>query len=193
MSPPRRVLKLGGSLLDYPELKAAFASWLQRQPAAVNVLLVGGGPVADLVRRWDTQHQLGPAAAHDLAIHAMYLNSCLVSALLDAPLHSLEQVGRTEPPGLVVLNPLECLDCSALPKCWDVTSDSLAAEAAIRLEAAELVLLKSALPANSQTLASAASAGLVDPYFPRAAAGLSKVRCVNLRQSPPVEASLTAR
>jgi aspartokinase-like uncharacterized kinase len=63
-----------------------------------------------------------------------------------------------------------------LPASWDVTSDSIAARAAV-LSGAELVLLKSCLPPESQSatgwsLEAAAAAGYVDQYFPRAAAGL---------------------
>jgi hypothetical protein len=48
------------------------------------------------------------------------------------------------------------------------------------LEAEELVLLKSTMPAGPATLTAWSRSGIVDPHFTRAAAGLS-VRLVNLR------------
>jgi aspartokinase-like uncharacterized kinase len=73
-----------------------------------------------------------------------------------------------------------------LPRCWDVTSDSIAARVA-EVTRAELVLLKSAdLPAGIGWSAAAAN-GLVDATFGTIVerAGL-RVRWVNLRrQSPP--------
>jgi hypothetical protein len=68
-----------------------------------------------------------------------------------------------------------------LPHSWDVTGDSIAARLGARLDAGELVLLKSGLPAGRATLRAAADAGYVDRYFPIAAAGLARIRCVNLR------------
>ena len=77
-----------------------------------------------------------------------------------------------------------------LPHSWDVTSDSIAARLAVLAGADELVLLKSGLPAGSLTLAQAAETGYVDRYFPVAAAGVPRVRCVNLRADGFPEAVL---
>jgi 5-(aminomethyl)-3-furanmethanol phosphate kinase len=63
---------------------------------------------------------------------------------------------------------------------WNVTSDSIAARLAQAIRADELVLLKSC-DFRSNSLTDLAKAGVVDPYFPRAAAGLGGVRVVNLR------------
>ena len=45
---------------------------------------------------------------------------------------------------------------ASLPACWDATSDTVAAAAALKLTASELILLKS----------SAVAEGLLDPVFP---------------------------
>ena len=70
----------------------------------------------------------------------------------------------------------------ALPHCWDVTSDTLAARGAKLLKARELILLKSATWDGTDWSA-ASRAGLVDAYFAAALAdapGLP-VRWINLR------------
>ena len=68
----------------------------------------------------------------------------------------------------------------ALPHSWDVTSDSIAAHLAGRLGAAELVLLKSALPGDGATPEELAATGFVDRHFPQVL-GSYAVRIVNLR------------
>lgn len=69
----------------------------------------------------------------------------------------------------------------SLPASWQVTSDSIAARFAQAIGAAELVLLKSALPPAASTPADAAAAGYVDPFLPQLANGTFAIRCVDLR------------
>ena len=59
-----RVIKVGGSLLDWPPLPRAIGSWLATQPAALNVLICGGGPLAETIRRADRDFRLGDETAH---------------------------------------------------------------------------------------------------------------------------------
>ena len=62
-----RVIKLGGSLLGWPEWPARLHSWLTAQTPAANVLVVGGGALADVVREWDRVRLvgfLGPLASY---------------------------------------------------------------------------------------------------------------------------------
>ena len=72
----------------------------------------------------------------------------------------------------------------ALPHSWSVTTDSIAARVAVRLGLEEIVLLKSASPPSGITLEEAAASGFVDPYFPTAALGLTRVVAVDLRSTP---------
>ena len=74
-----------------------------------------------------------------------------------------------------------------LPMGWGATSDSIAARVADCTGAAELILLKSALPEADGTYASAAQDGYVDRFFPQAAAWAERVRCVNLRDAATTE------
>ncbi|MEX2113753.1 MAG: hypothetical protein WD845_11245 [Pirellulales bacterium] len=188
MSRTRRVIKLGGSLLDWPELPAAFASWLAAQPEATNVVVVGGGAIVEALRELDRVGSLGAEACHWLAIHGMSLTAALAAELLGAAelVMGFEQLQRADGDGLFVFDVERFMRADAagadpLPCSWEVTSDSIAARVAVRLKAEELVLLKSTLPADGLMRKELAASGYVDVYFPQAAAGL-RARAVNLRK-----------
>jgi len=186
-----RVVKLGGSLLDLADLTPRLRRWLALGPQRCNVIVVGGGRLADAIRDYDKFHALGETASHWLCLRAMSINAELVAALLPEALlvHSLAELHqiptatgpvifdawtflRDEEPKLVA---------EPLPASWQVTSDSIAARLAEILGGAELVLLKSALPPAKSTVASAVAAGYVDGYFPIAARRLTRIECVDLR------------
>jgi hypothetical protein len=80
--PMRRVIKVGGSLLDWPQLGPALNAWLASCSADENVLLAGGGPAADWVRQAQRVHGFSDHAAHWLAIRAMQLGARLLAELL---------------------------------------------------------------------------------------------------------------
>lgn len=188
---PLRVIKLGGSLLDWPELAVRLRRWLANQPPAANVLIVGGGPLVEGLRSIDRAQRLSASAAHWLAIDAMSLTSrSLCEVLPEASLvDSLAAIDAGSVKQLLILDVAPTLRAeqgtdTALPESWDVTSDSIAAHVAHQLQAAELVLLKSSDAPEQGTAEALARAGHVDAYFPRVAAELT-VRCVNLRGETP--------
>lgn len=184
-----RVIKLGGSLLDCRGLATRFRRWLACQPPQPNIVVVGGGELADVVRRAYAQHRLDQESAHWLCVRLLGVTAELLARLLPEATYAtrLDELRSAGTHRLVVF---DCehflrLDDAALPDplphTWDVTSDSIAARLAERLAAFELVLLKSRLPNPSWDLAQAAGAGYVDRYFPRAARCLRRIRYVNLR------------
>jgi aspartokinase-like uncharacterized kinase len=186
-----RVVKLGGSLLDLPDLRDRLRLWLDLQTPAATVLVAGGGKLADAIRAADRVHGLSAEAAHWLCIRAMSVNAHLLQELLPdavfAP-HTVSILRACRQRGLAILDPWpfvhaeeRWLSRTPLPCTWDVTSDSIAARLAVLLSARELVLLKSALPDAGTDLIAAACSGYVDAFFPQAAAELSVVRCVDLR------------
>jgi aspartokinase-like uncharacterized kinase len=182
-----RVVKLGGSLLEWPGLVARLQSWLAAQPPSVNVLIVGGGALVDKLRELDAAHNLPAAASHLLAIRAMTVTAALVAELVPRArlFEAIEQLDRSELDAPQILDVRRFLSQDRasgdpLPASWDVTSDSIAARVATALDAHELVLLKSALPAGPANFEALARSGYVDAYFPRAAQ-TSRIRCVNLR------------
>lgn len=190
---PLRVIKIGGSLLTLQDLPHRFANWLQREPASVNLLVIGGGAEVRRLQREQSRRGLSMETAHFCAIDAMHQNglqfierlrqaTSLICQVLDARL-AVRHVSN----GAVQESRICLLDLRAwsranqsLPRDWRTTSDSLAATIAGELVGADLAILKSALPPYLG-LTELAASGYVDSVFPEAARGLPAVRFVNLR------------
>ncbi|MFO0890439.1 MAG: uridylate kinase [Isosphaeraceae bacterium] len=192
------VIKVGGSLLGWDALPARLGEFLNGDletgpPLAGRcVLVAGGGAAADLVRELDAIHGLDQGSSHALALKAMDLTASLLAALLPgsevvATVAELElALGVRKVPILAPRRYLEETDVragDALPASWDVTSDSIAARICRDLGSGRLILLKSASLDGITTIAEAVRAGMVDPYFPVAAASLARVEAVCLRES----------
>jgi aspartokinase-like uncharacterized kinase len=195
--PHPTVIKVGGSLLEWPELPRRLARFLKeccevgdssRSPFA---LIAGGGPVADLIRTLDRIHRLGEERAHRLAIDGLDLNARILASLLPncAVVNRPEELHPVFDRGqIAILAPrrfLEELDNrrpDPLPASWDVTSDSIAARIAVGLGASRLVLVKSANLPPGADRAEAARLGLVDTFFPSVARELKVVEYVCLRE-----------
>jgi aspartokinase-like uncharacterized kinase len=167
---PLVVVKVGGSLYDWPELGPCLRAWLAALAPARALLVPGGGPTADAIRALDRHHALSEEAAHWLALQALSLNARFLQALLpgaevvDAHDFARRDEGR---PG-------------ALPHTWDVTSDSVAARVAQVTGARRLVLLKSTDFPEGIDAREAGRRGLVDAYFARAQDEI-EVFALNLR------------
>lgn len=202
------VVKVGGSLYDWPEFGQRLRDWLWLQlPPWSEVLLVpGGGPTADVIRDFDRIHRLGEERAHWLALDALRLNAAFLETLL--PMtgvigRHLEDLLNTEIPDnpyplrvrTHILDPRSFTVWDARtypdagpPPCWAVTSDSIAARAAVVYDADYLILLKSVTIPEGMDWEEAAERGYVDEWFARTIrpAGASlKVRAVNLREWKP--------
>ncbi len=196
-----RVIKLGGSLLDCKGLPTRFRCWLAQQPASPNIILVGGGDLADAVRQAFALHPLDEEAAHWLCVRLLGITAELFAHLLPEAVRAtrLEELASADRRRPVVfdcehfLRHDDARSADPLPHTWDVTSDSIAARLATRLAACELVLLKSRLPDPQWDFAQAAAAGYVDRYFPRAARCLERVRVVNFRDHAFAEVLWTRR
>ncbi len=180
----RRVVKFGGSLFDVPGLQQLWQSWLQRQEPAANIVIAGGGTLVDSIRTWQCANGLDDAFCHWLSIDAMSLSAqWLHHLLVDAQwTRNIDDLKSCEL-GTLVFDVADWIrTVNDLPDSWDVTSDSISACLAQSLSAHELVLLKSSLPQSpNANIIEWASAGFVDRHFPAAAAGLPRIRIVNLR------------
>ena len=192
---PLRVIKVGGSLFDFPHLHEAIHVWLQDHPAMITLLIAGGGQLAEEIRRIDTQSQLGEQQAHWLCIDALGITAKILAHTLGlrAPISLADvaalTINEATVPSVHVLDVKTFLKRQeadlpgeALPHNWDVTSDSIAARVADVLNADELVLFKSAGRPES-SLKQATTSLLVDPHFEVAVAGLQQIRIINLRDT----------
>ena len=171
-NPPPVVVKIGGSLAGSPDLSAWLAA-LERCSLPL-VIVPGGGAFADGVRAMQAKMELDDETAHHMALVAMQQYGIALSALwprlacaaTPAALRRALRLGQVpcwHPAGMAL--------AAALPKSWDITSDSLAAWLAGELHAETLILIKSTdTPATVETAVDLAQAGIVDPLFPHYAA-----------------------
>lgn len=185
-----RVVKIGGSLFDLEDLPERLDHWLSSQSSAKNILLAGGGPWADEVRKAANIFHLSEEDSHWLCIRAMSLTAQLLSVLLPKAKLSTKldeiQLGSANQLWIFdaerfLLQHKEDYEAAPLPHNGDVTSDSIAAKIAIVLGAQQLVLLKSKPSPVADDYSKAAEQGYVDDYFPLIAQNLPAVRFVNLR------------
>jgi aspartokinase-like uncharacterized kinase len=163
------VVKIGGSLLGRPTWPAEAAALLAtcQRPLVV----VGGGPVVDGLRSIDAACPGPPELMHQLAIEAMKLTARLVADCLRLPLvtHAGTAGGVL---AVAAWLPTAGVD---LPVGWHVTSDSIAAVVAAHTERGLLLAKSVPPPHEGDDLDRLAAAGWVDPWFPRAAAGLTRI------------------
>jgi aspartokinase-like uncharacterized kinase len=189
------VIKVGGSLFDWPELPRRLTEMIDARQAADReerlVLIAGGGPAADVVRALDRIHGLDERSAHRLALYAMDLTAIILAELVPGtvPVQSLDSLRAVCTDGSIpVLAPRLILDDfersgrDRLPASWDVTSDTIAAWMALHIGADRLILLKSAPLPLGTTRLDAARLELVDPMLPIVAEPLPRVEYLNLRE-----------
>lgn len=189
------VIKVGGSLFDWPGLREHLNSWLKCEVIGPALVVPGGGPIVDALRDLDSKHQLGEEASHWLALRlltfsAHFLLELLPEAALVTKLESYKDCLRSNRPA--VLDPFEFArsddhSSGSLPHTWEVTSDSIAARAAHLLRARRLILLKSADDPAHGDWVEAGRRGYVDPYFAHAIGNELRVQAVNLREWQPPE------
>ena len=166
-----RVVKLGGSLFDAPELRL-WLNALAEHGAGQGVVVPGGGPFADGVRSAQRQRHFSDEAAHRMALLGMGQYGLM---LADMESRLIGVRGRDQIP--VVLDarkvavwlpdPLQ-LD-NALQASWDCTSDSVAAWLAKQVDATALLLVKSTpLPTGVAFFDCLQTREIVDRSFPGA-------------------------
>ncbi|MBS3963347.1 MAG: uridylate kinase [Methylomonas sp.] len=162
-----RVVKLGGSLLATPGLRDC----IQRIAACdnPNVIVPGGGVFADAVRSEQSRWQLDDVTAHRMAVLAMQQMAWLLTSVLPSlqPAATVAACRALAQPVAVWLPDVKELDAAGVEADWSVTSDSLAAWLAGRLQADELVLVKAAAVEHDAALATLQAQGVVDEAFQR--------------------------
>jgi aspartokinase-like uncharacterized kinase len=194
------VIKVGGSLLDLPDLAGRLTDFLADFARPHPLMVCGGGPTVDLIRQWDRQFDLGEETSHWISVRALTVNALVLARAVPRlryteSLDELRGIWSTgEVPVYDAYTFLRQVDESGphpLPRRWRVTSDSIACRLAAHLEAPEVILLKSATVPEGITYEEAARQGLVDPHFPTVAQEVPRVVIVNLREESPVEMVLS--
>ena len=195
-----RVVKVGGSLFDLPDLGQRLRDWLGCQRPAHNVLIAGGGPLVEQIRTWHADEPIEDAAAHWMGVDLLTVTAHMLHAWMpEIPLVEddcllCQRVGE---PGATIFGPAPWMRHSEpglpgtwLPSNWETTSDSIAGRLAAALLADEFVLMKSALPRRktSRELSALAAVGYIDSVLAQMAPELPPTRLVNLRTLPPIEA-----
>jgi aspartokinase-like uncharacterized kinase len=141
------VIKVGGSLAEEPEQLISLCGKLSELAKKYGLVVVpGGGRFADVVRDSDRRFSLSSEVSHRMAILGMDQfgmllaqitpNSCATYSLEDA-----RQLSETEAVPVFLPSRLMFKE-DPLKNSWEVTSDSIAAYVAGRLQAAKLILVK---------------------------------------------------
>jgi len=175
------VVKLGGSLAKSEELPL----WLEviaTAGAGKVVVVPGGGPWADEVREAQRREAFDDRIAHRKALHAMEQYGRVLASARPGfvPADSIatirevlkcRQVPVWMPYEMVIADP-------SIPESWDVTSDSLSAWLAGKMNASTLLLVKSfAINEPQPDIEEMARRGWVDSCFPQfTASGRFRVR-----------------
>ena len=131
------VIKIGGGLLGVSgaleTVCEGVAAAGRRQPI---VVVPGGGPFADAVRKVEAQYGLSAEAAHWMAVLAMDQYAHLLAERIEGAALVEESgaiAGVLARGRVAVLAPYRWLRAAdALPHSWDVSSDSLAASSPVR-------------------------------------------------------------
>lgn len=172
------VVKIGGSLLHSPHLKY----WLNVIAEHANgqvIIVPGGGVFADAVREAQLVAELSDGVAHHLALQAMAQFGRLLAGLHPAyvtaksELEIAERAWQHRP--IIWLPTRMVLADESIPKNWQVTSDSLSVWLSHKINAAGLVIVKSAPEIlNLQTLSTNNKIVLGDMSNPISASKLSE-------------------
>ena len=164
------VVKLGGSLANYPDDLKRWLKALAEAGKGRVVIVPGGSFFADWVRAAQKRWGFDDAAAHAMGLRAMEQYGLMLCGLQKSfvPARTETEIRKALQENQVpVWLPVQTLACEDLPPSWDVTSDSLAAWLARRLAAERLVLVKScALPEGEMDMAELSRKGIVDAAFP---------------------------
>lgn len=170
------VIKVGGSLYDWPELGPRLRAWLQSLATDRVLIVPGGGGFAEVVRQLDRVHRIGEEMSHWLALQTLSIAAQFVASLL-RPLASIivspgDAATAWRNGHIPILDTYSFANqkpdpFQGLPHTWAITSDTLSARISGLVDASELVLLKSIDMTVEMTWDDAARDRLVDPFFPR--------------------------
>jgi aspartokinase-like uncharacterized kinase len=130
----RIIIKLGGSLLAQGREIIHFLSDYAEKKAVFFIIIPGGGPFVEVIRKLSERRTILDDAAHWMAVLAMHqYGFFLADGETAIPLvESLEEVSNAG--HICIVLPYQILKADdSLPHTWDVTSDTIAAFIAHKL------------------------------------------------------------
>jgi aspartokinase-like uncharacterized kinase len=168
------VIKLGGALAKSGSIR----NWLDVLAEAGGgrvVIAPGGGAFADQVRAAQSQWEFSDALAHRMAVLAMEQYAVMLCGirkeLVPAANTTEIQEALSQSRVPVWLPSMMLLREADIAQNWNVTSDSLSAWLAKKIEASALMLVKqAAVDSKAVHAAKLAERGIVDREFPHFAA-----------------------
>lgn len=177
------VVKVGGSLYDWPGLGPALRGFVASLHPASILLVPGGGGFADAVRKLHAVHRLTEGQSHRLALESLWVPMRFLRTLVPGAEYRSHPTPDATLPVCVLDAHMFCeYTAPDLPHTWEVTTDSIAARAAVVWQAERLILLKSIDVSPGTPWDVCAARGWVDGYFTHALAGVAgTVEAVNLR------------
>jgi len=159
-----KIIKLGGSLLSASALKGCLEKIAGTETPTV--IVPGGGVFADQVRVMQVEWNLDDRAAHAMAILAMQQMAWLIHSIqpeftIQDDVNALAGTDK-----VAVWSPtLRDLDRAGIPASWEITSDSLSAWLAHRLQADELIVVKSCVVPAGIPISQLQQIGVLDAGF----------------------------
>jgi len=139
-------VKVGGSLAEEPLKLKALCSELAILAESHRISIVpGGGKFADVVREFDRIFGLSDTIAHKMAILAMdqfglFLSQITPRSGISYTLQGLKKISEAGFPAILLPSRLMFRE-DPLAHSWDVTSDSIAAYIASKLNARKVILV----------------------------------------------------
>ena len=139
------MIKVGGSLAENPSALRKLGTELRCLAKQYSIVIIpGGGKFADVVRMLDANFSLPPIVSHQMAILAMDQYGLLLSKVIPESItcQTLAEAKKLSAKrALPILLPSKLLfrKDPFLPS-WDVTSDSISAYIALKLNACKVIL-----------------------------------------------------
>ena len=158
-----RVIKLGGSLLETGKMLACLNHILNIEEKTV--VVCGGGDFANQIRVVQKKWQFDDVAAHEMAILAMKQTAIMLQNLQPKFIHESTVSNLTNHQFSIWSPNMTELNTAKIPPSWEITSDSLAAWLATKLDAKKLIIVKSCNVDLSLNLKELTIKGIVDEAF----------------------------
>jgi aspartokinase-like uncharacterized kinase len=158
-----KVIKLGGSLLETGQIFDCLKHILKSNEQIV--VVCGGGDFANQVRKAQKKWRFDDVAAHEMAILAMR-QTAIMCQNLRPEFVIASSVSEIKKHPFVIWSPnIAELNAAKIPATWEITSDSLAAWLAKKLNANELVVVKSCKIDSETAITKLIEQGVIDKKF----------------------------